>query len=78
MKLTTEISSPAKDYSINISSPKSHPDIIIQVDKVFNKYKNQLEKLKSKKDVNENKINMQYYHSKERKKNKYPETFKND
>ena len=78
MKLNTEIIPPSNDYSIKNISPKSYPDIIEQVDKVINKYKNQLEQLKPKKDLNENNFNMQYYLYKEKGQNKYPKTFKND
>ena len=57
MKLNTEPINSSKDYFQNIYS-NSSPDIIEQVDKVINKYKNQLEQLKYKNDLNA--LNMDY------------------
>ena len=68
MKVNKEIS-PMKDNFINMNNPNSYPDIIGQVDKVINKYKNQLEQLKPKKDLNE--IKIPQYPSSEKKNNKY-------
>ena len=56
MKLNTEVFTSSKDYFINKNISNSYPDIIGQVDKVINKYKNQLEKLKPKNDLNEGNI----------------------
>lgn len=68
MKVNKEIS-PMKDNFINMNNPNSYPDIIGQVDKVISKYKNQLEQLKPKKDLNE--IKIPQYPSSEKKNNKY-------
>lgn len=68
MKVNKEIS-PMKDNFINMNNPNSYPDIIGQVDKVINKYKNQLEQLKPKKDLKE--IKIPQYPSSEKKNNKY-------
>ena len=66
MKLNTEPIHSSKDFFQNIHSSNSSPDIIEQVDKVINKYKNQLEQLKSKKHLTE--INTDYYPSTRKKK----------
>jgi len=75
MKLNIEPIHSSKDFFQNIHSSNSSPDIIEQVDKVINKYKNQLEQLKSKKHLTE--INTDYYPSTERK-NKYSEIIKTE
>ena len=76
MKLNTEVFTSSKDYFINKSISNSYPDIIGQVDKVINKYKNQLEKLKPKNDLNEG--NIKYRPPYDIKENKYPEILKTD
>ena len=64
MKTNTQIiSSSSKENFINQTSSNSDPDIIDQVDKVINKYKNQLEQLKPKKESNKENIINQYYPS---------------
>jgi len=68
MKVSRE-NSPIKGNLINMNNPNSYPDIIGQVDKVINKYKNQLEQLKPKRDLNE--LNFPQYPSSEKKNNKY-------
>lgn len=70
MKVNREIP-PITDNHINMNMniPNSYPDIIGQVDKVINKYKNQLEQLKPKKDLNE--LKNYQYPSSEKKSNKY-------
>lgn len=76
MKINTGNNSPSRDHFMNNSESDSNPDIIEQVDKVINKYKNQLEQLKPKKDFVEEDI--EYYPSSNRKKYKYSELINNN
>ena len=76
MQVNNEIPSQSKDYFQNNNLSNTYPDIIDQVDKVINKYKNQLEQLKSKKDINESNIHTQYNNSSEMNQNKYPDIIK--
>ena len=76
MQVNNEIPSQSKDYFPNNNLSNTYPDIIEQVDKVINKYKNQLEQLKSKKDINESNIHTQYNNSSEMNQNKYPDIIK--
>ena len=48
MKNNNDFIPPSNDYFTKNNIPKSYPDIIEQVDKVINKYKNQIEQLKPK------------------------------
>ena len=70
MRANTENISPPKDYLIKTNNMNNYPDIIDQVDKVINKYKSQLERLKPKNDFNFEK-DIQYFSSTERKQNHY-------
>ena len=76
MQVNNEIPSQSKDNFQNNNLSNTYPDIIDQVDKVINKYKNQLEQLKSKKDINESNIHTQYNNSSEMNQNKYPDIIK--
>ena len=76
MQVNNEIPSQSKDNFPNNNLSNTYPDIIEQVDKVINKYKNQLEQLKSKKDINESNIHTQYNNSSEMNQNKYPDIIK--
>ena len=76
MKINTGNNSPSRDYLMNNSESDSNPDIIEQVDKVINKYKNQLEQLKPRKDFVEEDI--EYYPSSNRKKYIYSELINNN
>ena len=69
-----------KDYSNknNINNITFYPDKIEQIDKVINKYKDQLEQLKPQKDLYEGSSNIHQYLSFNRKKNKNSELTKND
>jgi uncharacterized protein YutD len=60
MKVNNEILQNSKDYFQRNNFTNTYPDIIDQVDKVIIKYKNQLEQLKPKKEINERSINIQY------------------
>ena len=75
MKVNKEIISSSKEYYTKII-PKSYPKIIEEMDKLINKYKNQLEQLKSQKDFNEKHYNI--YYSLERKQNKNKKIIKNN
>ena len=80
MKENNDISSIQKEYLINKNIPRSYPDVIDQVDKVINKYKKQLENLRSYKNLKE--LNIQNYplteKSKNNKKSNYSENIKNE
>ncbi len=78
MKINANIFSSSKDYYINKNKDNSYPNIIQQVDKVINRYKNQLEQLKPKKVLNEENINDQYHPYTERKNINYSDILKND
>ena len=78
MKINADIFSSSKHYYINKNKDNSYPNIIQQVDKVINRYKNQLEQLKPKKVSNEENINDQYHPYTERKNNNYSDILKND
>ena len=77
MRANTENISPPKDYLIKTNNMNNYPDIIDQVDKVINKYKSQLERLKPKNDFNFEK-DIQYFSSTERKQNHYSNIMNND
>ena len=82
MKPNTEIiSSYSNNYFINKNESNSYPDVIDQVDKIINKYKNQLEQLKPKKVANKENINTHYCPSSDfsdKKMKNYSETLKID
>ena len=82
MKPNTEIlSSYSNNYFINKNESNSYPDVIDQVDKIINKYKNQLEQLKPKKIANKENINTHYCPSSDfsdKKMKNYSETLKID
>ena len=77
MRANTESISLPQEYIMKNNNLNTYPDIIDQVDKVINKYKNQLERLKPKNEFNKEK-NIPYYSSTERKQNQYSKIMNNN
>ena len=80
MKNNNDFIPPSNDYFTKNNIPKSYPDIIEQVDKVINKYKNQIELLKPKNIPYDKNYYYQYNITSEKKSNtsNYPIKIKND
>ena len=80
MKNNNDFIPPSNDYFTKNNIPKSYPDIIEQVDKVINKYKNQIEQLKPKNIPYDKNYYYQYNFTSEKKSNtsNYPIKIKND
>ena len=78
MKVNNEILQNSKDYFQRNNFTNTYPDIIDQVDKVIIKYKNQLEQLKPKKEINERNINIQYNKSSGMNRDEYPDMIKSN